>query len=591
MGASTIKDLDPAREWYTKDLNISGNDHVSSDELKETMSTKERPWYAPWRSRPPFDPDVFSRDLERLVRLYQDEGYYETQVSYDLEIDSSEGLVTANLHIDEGKPIRVTELSVNILDAPQLKPELKGFLAKLPLREGAVFAVDAYQQSENALKKFFYDKHRARVQVTRKAQVILAQHEARVFYDITVGPETTFGMTTVEGLKDVDKQVILRELTYRPGELFSGTALEKSEKNLRQLNLFSLITIAPQLAGGDPTVVPIKITVKEKPPRQIKIGVGYETEEGVRGQIQWQHNNWLGDARKLQVGAKVSQISREFSVNFLQPHFFGADNRFLLTFGPLQLTEPSYTQTGIRLRPRIERKFSDQITGNLTYRLEYDRLSDVSTATAQSLKEFVRKGWLSGLSAGFLWNTSDDPLNPTRGWVLSFSGEQVGGFLGGKFDFFKLQGEAKKYFPLTDKFTLATRLKIGFSKPFGSSDDVPLFERFYAGGATSVRGYARDRLGPKSASDDPIGGLSLVEGSVELRRQFTDEIGGALFLDFGQVSVHSFDPPVNNLKFGAGVGVRYKTPIAPLRVDLGFPFSPPKNDRSWQIYFSIGQTF
>lgn len=589
--AIPLDDLDPTRDWRTKDVILSGNDHIPSQDLKEIMSTKARPWNTPWRARPPFDPAALSGDLQRLVRLYQDKGYYEAKISHELEVDPTDGLVTAKIRIVEGEPIQVAQISTEILDAPELKTQLQSFVAKLPLREKAVFEVDAYQRSATALKEFFYDKHRARVEIARKAEIILDQHEARVSYAVTAGPETRFGATTVQGLKDVDEGLVLRELTYKSGQLFSGTALKNSERNLRQLDLFSVITIEPQLSGGHPTEVPVKITLDEKPPREIKIGIGYETEEGVRGQIRWRHNNWLGGGRKLDVGAKVSQIAREFTVNFLQPHFFGADNRFLLNFGPLQFNEPGYTQTGTRLRPMLERKFAPAVTGVLAYRLEYDQLNDVSTATAQSLREFVRKGWLSGLSLGMLWNTADDRLDPTTGWILSLGAEQVGGFLGGAYDFYRLQGEIKRYFPVAEKTVLASRLKIGFAEPFGDSEEVPLFERFYAGGGTSVRGYGRSRLGPLSSSDDPIGGRSLIEGSIELRRQFTDAIGGALFVDFGQVSLHSFDLPIDDLKFSAGFGVRYKTPFGPLRFDVGFPFDPPRNDRSWQIHFSIGQSF
>jgi len=589
--AVSLEQLDSTKAWHTKDLIFSGNDTLASTALKERLSTKTRPWYAKWRPHPPFDPAVFASDLERLVRLYQDHGYYEAKVNHELEVDPSAGLVTAKIRIVEGEPIKASKISTDILDAPELKTQLESFVPKLPLREGEVFAVDAYQRSAASLKEFFYDQHRARVEVARKAQIILDRHEARVFYTITVGPETRFAATTVEGLRDVDEELVLRELTYKSGQLFSGTELKNSERNLRQLDLFSVIKIEPQLSSGDPTEVPVKITVEEKPPREIKIGIGYETEEGVRGQLRWRHNNWLGGGRKLDVGAKVSQIAREFTVNFLQPHFFSADNSFLATFGPLHFNEPGYTQTGTRLRPRIERQFSEHTTGLLAYRLEYDQLNDVATTTAQSLKEFVRKGWLSGLSVGWLWNTADDPLDPTTGWILSLGAEQVGGFLGGTYDFYRLQGEIKNYFPVAEKTLIASRLKMGFSQSFGDSKDVPLFERFYAGGGTSVRGYGRRRLGPISPSDDPIGGRSLVEGSVELRRQFSDTIGGALFLDFGQVSVHSFDLPIDDLQFSAGLGVRYKTPFGPLRFDVGFPFNPPRDDRPWQIHFSIGQSF
>jgi len=218
-------------------------------------------------------------------------------------------------------------------------------------------------------------------------------------------------------------------------------------------------------------------------------------------------------------------------------------------------------------------------------------LSDVSEATIQALRDFQRQGSLSGLSLGFSWNTADDPLNATKGGLVTFSAEEVGEVLGGDFNFVKFQGEPRKYYLLAPQLVFASRLKLGFADPFSEDEEVPLFERFYAGGLSSVRGYGRDRLGPLSASDDPIGGRSLIEGSLELRRQLTEKIGGTLFFDFGQVSLHSYDVPVDDLRYSAGFGVLYTTPAGPALLALGFPFDPPHGDRPWQVHFSIGQFF
>ncbi len=588
--AIPVEELDPNREWRIKDLNISGNNQIGSSELQDVLSIKTRPWYAPWQSRPVFDPAVFASDLERIPRFYQDKGYYEAKVTHDLSVDDSEGLVTVNLEVSENDPIRVGQISADIVDAPELKPELQALLKKLPLREGEIFAVDAYQRSESQIKEFFYDKSRAAITIQRKAEVILDRHVANVSYILNAGPETQFGATTVEGLKDVEESVVLRELTYKPGEAFAGTKLRNTEKNLRELDLFSQIVIEPQ-PSLPATSVPVKVRLEEKPPREIKIGIGYGTEEQLRGQARWRNNNWLGGGRRLEVGVKASFIARELDFHFLQPHFLGPNNRFIVNAGPQQFDEPGYFLDALRLQPKIERKFSDHLTGFLAYRVEYDRLSKVEPATIQVLQPFEKKGLLSGLSAGFLWNNANDPLNPTSGWTLSFLGEQFGSFLGGKFDLYRLLGEARGYYPLAEKTVFASRLKLGFAEPLHKGKEVPLFERLYAGGSDSVRGYGRSRLGPLSTSDDPLGGRSLIEGSFELRQQFTDKIGGALFVDFGQVSLRSFDVPIDNLRFSAGFGVRYTTPVGPVRLDLGFPFRPPNGDRAWQIHFSIGQSF
>jgi outer membrane protein assembly complex protein YaeT len=588
--ALPVEELDANREWRTKDLIISGNKEIGASELEDALSTKTRPWYAPWRARPVFDPAVFASDLERLVKFYQDKGYYEAKVTHDLEVDDKEGLVSASIHVSEGEAIRVAQMSVEIVDAPELKPELDALVPKLPLHEGQIFAVDAYQKTESQLKEFFYDKSRAAITIQRKAEVILDRHAANVYYTLNAGPLTQFGSTTVEGLKDVAESIILQELAYKPGEPFSGVALRTTEKNLRELDLFSQIVIEPQPSPPD-TAVPVKIRLEEKPPREIRVGLGYGTEDQVRGQVRWRNNNWLGGARRLEVGVKASFIVRELDLHFLQPHFLGANNRFMVTLGPQQFDEPGFFLNSTRVQPRLERKFSDQLTGFLTYRLEYDHLSKVPSASIQALGPFDEKGLLSGLSAGFLWNRANDPLNPTSGWTLSFAAEQVGGFLGGRFELYKLQSDVRGYYPLAEKTVLASRLKIGFAQPLHGGEEVPLFERFYAGGGTSVRGYGRSRLGPISTADDPLGGRSLIEGSFELRQQLWEKIGGALFLDFGQVSLQSFELPVDDLRFSAGFGVRYATPVGPLRLDLGFPFRPPRGDRAWQIHFSIGPAF
>jgi len=137
----------------------------------------------------------------------------------------------------------------------------------------------------------------------------------------------------------------------------------------------------------------------------------------------------------------------------------------------------------------------------------------------------------------------------------------------------------------------AARLKLGLGDAIGAKDRFPIFERFYAGGENSVRGYGRRRLGPLSDSDDPLGGLSLLEGAIELRRPIWNDLGGALFVDFGQLAPRPFDVRIANLNFSAGFGLSYKTPVGPVRLDVGFPFQKPAKDRPWQIHFSIGAFF
>ncbi len=589
--ALTVDDLDPLVTWHVRTLIITGNEHFSTSQLRAEMVTKTRPWYTLWRSLPEFDPVTFTKDVQRLQRFYQAQGYYEAHVTYDLETDGQ--TVIPRIIVSEETPVIVTQLTVQLTDQPDLEPGVQALRPSLALHEGDIFSEERYQQAEAKIKEFFLQQHHGWVAVSRSADVILDEHAARVHYTVTAGAVTVFGSTVIEGLQKVAPSLVTREFAYQPGTPFSAQAIEKSRKNLQQLDLFSSIRFLqePESASADPQVVPMRVQLEEKPVREWKLGIGYGTEDEFRGQVRWRHNNWFGGGRRFAVQVEASSLTRLIDVSFVQPYVFGSKNRFSLTVRPQQIDEPGYLLNSTQLQPRIDREFTDTLSGFLAYRAEYDQLSNINLATIQQLRDFRRKGALSGVAFGLLWNTTDDLLNPTRGGLMSISAEQVGGVLGGDFDFYKLQGELKRYRLVMKQTILAARLRLGFADPFAGGKEVPLFERFFAGGAASVRGYGRHRLGPLSTADDPIGGRSLLEGSLELRRPLFEKIGGALFLDFGQVSKRSFDVPIDDLRFALGFGVSYTTAVGPLRLDLGFPLDPPRGDQPWQVHFSIGQFF
>jgi outer membrane protein assembly complex protein YaeT len=380
-------------------------------------------------------------------------------------------------------------------------------------------------------------------------------------------------------------------LTYKAGETYSLKKVVESREKLLALDLFSTVKVGPAETTGTPVVVPMAVEVAEKSHREIKIGVGYGTEDQFRSQFEWRHVNWLGGGRRLSVLAKYSSIAVSGAVNFVQPHFLTSETQGIINLSQVQEEEETYLLNASRFTPRLAHRFSPTLSGFVGYRVEYNKLNDVAAPTVESLGGLRREGVLSGPSAGMVWNTSDDPFNPKKGEVISLALDQAGAIWGGQYSFYKVTAEAKKYLEVGWQTIFASRLKLGLADAIGSSKNFPLFERFYSGGEKSVRGYGRRRLGPLSASNDPLGGLSLIEGSLELRRPIWKELNGALFVDFGQVSTRRFDIPVGDLQFSSGFGVSYSTPVGPLRLDIGFPFNPPRGDRPWQIHFSIGAYF
>ena len=586
--ALSLEELDPERAWRVESVVLSGNTQFDAATLLAELQTKTRPWYTPWKKRPLFDPVSFERDLERVRHYYETQGYYQAQVTYDLPTDAATGSVSLAVRIKENEPVTVGALSVDVRTEAQTGVALP---ERLPLESGALFTEAAYVQTDQALRQVFLQHGHAWVEIERKAEVDLNTRQARVAYSISPGPPTIFGTTHVDGTRKVDPQIVLRELTYASGELFSLAAIEQSRQNLLSLDLFHSIHMEFQQETEKPRQVPIRIRVAEKEPRSIRLGAGYSTDEEFIGLAAWQHRNWLGGGRRLSAELRLSAIQRSIGATFVQPSFLTHDTALHIDAKQGQEDEDTYLLNYSRLRPRIERHFSPTFSGFVDYRIEFLKFNEVGSSTVRALEGLRREGVLSGPTLGLVWDTTEDLLNPTQGGMLSVVANQAGTVWGGDYKFFSLTAEAKHYQRLGWGVVLATRLKTGLSDFFGSQRNIPLSERFYAGGDGGVRGYGRRKLGALNEADDPLGGLSVIEGSIELRRPLWRELAGTVFLDFGQLSLESYDIPVDSLQFAPGFGLSYATRIGPLRFDIGFPIDPADDDEPWRVHFGIGQSF
>ena len=581
-----IDALDTTRQWMVEAIEFSGNKTFSADDLGEVMSTKTLPWYQVWEDRPQFDPVTFQNDLEKLRRFYESKGYFGTTVAYDLDVDESQSWITARINIDEAPAVLISEVNVEVKGDSSAQAVLP---KELPLKPGAIFREAEYQQAEQFLRTVFLDHGYAYVKTERKAQVNVDERRASIQYTIEPGPIAVFGATEVKGTDTVDPKIITRELTYHAGETYSQSKISESRDKLLALDLFASVRIGAAETQGTPTVVPMEVEVTEKSHREVRLGVGWGTEDRFRAQLQWNHLNWLGDGRRLSITGRYSSIVIRGAIDLVQPHFLTPSTQGAITWSYDQENEETYLRNVGRFAPRLEQQFSRTLTGFVLYRFEYDRLNNIDQATVNALGPIRRKGFLSGPSAGIVWNTADDPLNPKKGEIVTF-GLDYGGW-GGDFSFYKMTAQGKKYVDIGWQTIFASRLKLGLADSIGASENLPLFERFYSGGENSVRGYVRRHLGPLSSSGRPLGGLSLAEGSLELRRPIWKELSGAVFVDFGQVSERAFNLPFGDLQFSRGFGVNYTTPVGPLSLYVGFPVHPPHGDRPWQINFSIGTFF
>ena len=589
LRAVQLDALDAAREWKLRAVRFRGTRAVRTADLGHVMATKPRPWFAPWRRLPDFDPVAFRTDLERLSRLYRSHGYYHVRIAHDIELPAKGDALTAVVYVDEGLPVHIERVDVALGGTELPAAERTLVLEHLPIVAGRVFTEDAYNRAHVYLRTYYREHGYARVEVQKQAQLDLEHDTATVSYQVESGPPCVFGETHVRGTKAVDPAVVRRELAYDPGDPFRQSRVDRTRTNLLNLSLFHTVRLDEDRSGDSDVTVRVRVT--EAPKHEVRLGVGYDTEEQVRGLASWRDYDFLGGARQLGFSATASFIHRALTADFLQPHFPGRQNRARLLLTEQEEEEDTFTLDRSRFSPRLEWQASDQITGYAFYRIEYDLLSGVSSAVKAALPGAApSQGVLSGFGFGADWNTTDDPLDPTRGWVTGATVEPVGDVLGGDFGFLRLVGEGRVYQRLVGSLLGAARVRVGTADPFPGTQEIPLFERFYAGGIDSVRGYGRRRIGPL-VNDQPIGGRSLAAASVEVRHPITEQLGAAVFFDGGQVSRQSYDLPFSRLRYGTGFGMRYRSPVGPLRIDLGFPLEPPDGDQHWQVHVSLGATF
>jgi outer membrane protein insertion porin family/translocation and assembly module TamA len=602
--------LDTQHAWRLGKLRFEGNHAVGISALRDALLTRPRRWFALWQERPPFDPYTFRTDLGRIRALYRSRGYYHAVVRDDVVLPAEGDLVQVTVVIEEGAPVKVTDVDLAI-DGVTLPAEAEQRLRTgLPLKPGDVFEEDRYERSRSALRDYFRQRGYARVTVEKAARVDVRDDTATVRYAVDTGPACVFGPVTISGVEEIDRDVVRREIAFKEGEPFQQSLLDKTRKNLDALHLFRSVRLVEDESQDEQVAVDIKLAEAER--HEVKLGVGYDTEEGIRGIAGWRDYNFLGGARQLGVSARVSQLYRTIAGDFLQPHFPSQTSSMRVIFLQEQQVESTFNLVETKLLPRLEWSVTSRLATYAFYRASLDLLSNVKPGVRLALsgpnqdESRPSRSVVSGLGFGVDWNGTDDLVNPTRGEIGRFSVEPVG--VGGDVHYLRLIGDGRLYVPLPQGFGAATRLRVGSMQPTDGSVQIPIFERFYAGGIGSVRGYARHRVGPLASSllttgqcnakgknfvdcDEPVGGRSLVELSGELRHPVTESIDIAGFLDAGQVARQSWRFPLDDLQYGIGLGARYRSVIGPVRVDLGFPLNRRGDDATWQVYLAVGDTF
>jgi outer membrane protein assembly complex protein YaeT len=603
-----------------KSFAFHGNQAVTDGQLKQVLATQASS-KLPWGEKRYFSREQFEADLKRVVAFYTDRGFPDARVtSFDVTLNDAQTAVDITLNIAEGEPIRAERIEYRNFD--MLQPRRRARLERrMPLKAGqpldrALLAASR-ETALDLLRDSGYPYASVRLEEgeggTERSRVIVLRAEP--------GPVAQIGEIEVAGNSSVSDDVVRRHLLFKPGDLYRVSRLHESQRKLYSLELFQFANVEPMDVERQATTVPVRVTVTEGKHRRVNFGFGYGTEEKARAQIDWRHVNFFGGARTASVFARYSGLDSGVRLNLTQPYFFSPNYSIGLSGQAWHTEEPAFTLTTTGGRLTITRQTgrgNRSILGgrpamsfSLTYANEYEK-STVSDEILEdpSLRDDLiamgidpTKGETAGLMSALILdasrNTTNNPLDARRGYLAAVHLEQAGKFLGGAYDYYEVTTEGRIYRSL-GPVVLAAQARAGSIDAWGDPTVfVPFFKRYFLGGAGNLRGWGRYDVAPLTDTGLPIGGHTFTNFSVEARLPIWGKLGGVLFFDGGNVWDKAWDFNFGDMRYDVGPGLRYTTPIGPIRADLGYQLNPipgllvdgKPESRRFRFHFSIGQAF
>jgi translocation and assembly module TamA len=522
-----------------------------------------------------------ANDIPQLLEALASWGYFKADVAVDVRPGSDDTRVV--FEIFPGPRFLLEEVS--ILDeqgAPSQELPTAGDIMLLP---GEAFRAQFVLDARGRLLRVLGNSGHPYPKILDTDVVAdHATNTVRVRFRVSPGPMAWFGETQIEGLSRVKEDHTARLLPWEEGELFRQELIEQARLDLIRSGLFTMVDFRTGEIRPDFNRLPMLLRLRERNHRTLRVGLNYTTDFGFGGLLGWEHRNLFGRGEHLETLFAINELRQSFDTTFLKPFFLREDQRLVLRSTLAREDSDAFTSQSYRNTANIERDLGRRVTAGVGVGIDYLDVEDV----------FRRDSFVLLYFPLFLTvNTSDDLLDPTRGFTL---GTQVTPFVeltGENLQYVRYEFNGSVYYEVLDGRRLIVASRGRYGQIIGEDRvNVPATERFYAGGGGSVRGYPYQSLAPLGPFNEPVGGRSVVELSVELRTRFTERLGAAVFLDGGRSYEEETPDFGQSLFWGAGVGFRYYTVIGPIRLDLAFPLRNRESvDDSFQIYISIGQAF
>ncbi len=595
--ADVVFEITEGEQVRIKAIEFQGNHAFSDKELEKLLETSEKKplWIPSWSNivalfkgdKAVLKQDALERDLGRIAAYYHNQGYVDAKVGRPM-IRREDAWLYITIPIEEGSRYGVGQVDIE----QDFFKDKEKLLSELEITQEPVFSRQVLRQDILKLTDIYADEGFAYADITPRIEKDPEKKLVNITLLVNTGPSVKFERIEIVGNTRTRDKVIRRELRVKELEPFSASGFRKSNQRLNRLGYFEDVNLIPS-KGSSEEYMNLKVEVKERATGTFSIGAGYSSVENLMLMGEISQRNFLGRGQTLSFKGIFGSETNRYSLSFVEPYFRDTRLSFGIDLYNWKQEYDDYTKDSTGGAVRFGYPLNDDLSTFIKLRMDNTDMSDISDNASTIIEDSRNIHSTRSVSTGLTYDTRDDYYNPSHGWNNRITIEYAGGLLGGDSAFVKLEGRVSYYHPIWKAIIGHVRAGAGYVAE-GSDGKLPIYERFFLGGIDSVRGYKYGRISPTDPeTGDRVGGNYM--GFIQLETIFpllkNMGLNGVIFLDMGNCWDDGNGYDNQTTRMSVGPGIRWLSPIGPLRIEWGFNINKEEGDDASNWEFRMGGSF
>jgi outer membrane protein insertion porin family len=593
-------DIKEGKKAYVKEVRFIGNKTFSEKKIMSVLAIKPK-WFLTFiTGRGLYKQEELERDEERIRSLYLDNGYIDAKVSKpEIQYDKKKEGFVVTYRIEEGSQYKVGDIK---LEGDLIEPK-EELIKQFALKTGKPFSRSVLAGDISKLTTFYGDRGYAFANVSPDFKIDKEKLTVNISYNIEKGKEVHIRKIDIAGNTRTRDKVIRREIPIQEQQLYNATKVQQIKPRVFRLGYFEEnVEVTTDRVPGTEDQLDLNVKLKEKPTGFFSVAGGFSSIETFIFAAQIQESNLFGFGKTLSVSAQIGGVTRLATADYQDPHFVGTDFTFEVLGFDTRRNFQDFSRSAYGGSVSFGRHIISNLSGRLVYTYQHVTVGNVSGDATLLISEGAQN--ISSVGFGLVWDSRNNYLDPTSGNISRANVEEAGGPFGGTLDFTRFLASTRFYFPFWFNTVFSVAAQYGLISLRNTGNDLVVSERFFLGGPDDLRGFSFRQVGPIVPTDNGnfvvIGGTQEVVGTAEYIFPLLPQVGfkGVVFFDIGNVfnDNQKFTLNPNDLLKDVGFGIRWLSPMGPLRLELGFPIggTPPEGNpqrKSYQIQFTIGTLF